>query len=475
MSQQLTRELQSSRRTARTMRPSRPSPARPERPTRPTRSASSRAGSTARSAGGRPHLKALPAVRPDRSPAPAAATLLEHRVLLGSVFGLCLIGLPIVLSASAVPSVQAGSSVYSLFLKQSLFLAIGLGVAAVAARVRADVLRRLRFVLPLASISLLIAVFMPGIGHDAGGSSRWIGAGPIQIQPSELMKLAIIVFAADLLARRAKRADHWRAVVLPLLQLLAFAGILIMKQPDLGTCIVIFCITFALMFAAGLPVRVIGTSFVLVAIPGAALALSASYRRDRLLSFVNPFAHASGTGYQVVQSLVTLGQGGLKGNGVGGSVSTWGYLPNGHTDFIFAVIGGNLGIVGTIAVIAGFAAFGWAGFRVAQRETDPFTRYVAIGITCWILAQAVINIGGVIDALPVTGIPLPFISYGGSALVLAMAGAGILAGIARRQVAATRPVPVRPARKAAEPPHRWSPAGKTPGMRNRRHAVSGTP
>ena len=177
---------------------------------------------------------------------------------------------------------------------------------------------------------------------------------------------------------------------------------------------------------------------------GAVLALGASYRRDRLLSFVDPFAHAGGTGYQVVQGLVTLGQGGLKGDGVGASVTTWGYLPNGHTDFIFAVIGGNLGILGTVGVLAGFAAFGWAGFRIARREKDPFTRFLAIGITCWIIAQAVINIGGVVDVLPVTGIPLPFISYGGSALVVAMAGAGILLGIARRQVA----VPAVGARRA---------------------------
>ena len=426
----------------------------------------------------RPATRTSPKPTTRTSPKPAStasaakATLLEYRVLLAAVFGLCLIGLPIVLSASAVASVQGGSSVYSLFVKQSMFLGVGVLAAVVASRIRADVLRRLRFVLPFAAIVLLIAVFMPGLGHDAGGSSRWIGAGPIQIQPSELMKLGVIVFAADLLARRARRPDHWRAVVLPLLQLVAFAGILIMKQPDLGTCIVILCITFSLMFAAGLPTRVIGTAFLTLAIPGTALALDASYRRARLLSFLNPFAHAGGAGYQVVQSLVTLGQGGLKGNGVGGSVTTWGYLPNGHTDFIFAVIGGNLGILGTIGVIAGFAAFGWAGFRVAQREEDPFTRYVAIGITCWILAQAVINIGGVVDALPVTGIPLPFISYGGSALVLAMTGAGILVGIARRQVPAAT-VPVRAARpRPGERPA--ATGGKTAGVRRRWPAISGT-
>ena len=384
---------------------------------------------------------------------PKAATALERRVLFGSVFCLCLVGLPIVLSASAVLSLNSGSSVYSLAEKQALFLCLGGVAALVASRIPMSTLRRFRFVLPGVTIALLIAVFMPGLGHGAGGSSRWIGVGPIQIQPSELMKLAVVVFAADLLARRAQRPDHWRAVVVPLLALVGFAGVLIMKQPDLGTCIVIVCITLALLFAAGVPSRLVGGALLLVAVPGTILALSASYRRARLLSFLNPFSHASGSGYQVVQSLVTLGQGGLSGSGVGGSATTWGYLPNGHTDFIFAVIGGNLGLIGTFGVIAAFAAFGWAGFRVAAREADPFTRYVATGVTCWILVQAVINMGGVVDALPVTGIPLPFISYGGSALVVALVGAGLLTGIARRQVA-VEAVPLRPVRPVAQAPAR---------------------
>ncbi len=413
---------------------------RPTRPTGPTVTRGTpRAAPTARAprATTRAPSPGLRAV----SSAPKPATHLEHRVLVGSVFCLCLIGLPIVLSASAVISIQSGASPYSLFERQAMFLVLGLVAALVASRLRMERIRRYRNWLLAGALGLLVAVFLPGLGHNAGGSSRWIGAGPIQIQPSELMKLAVVLFAADLLARRGDRDDPGRAVVQPLLILLGFAGVLIMKQPDLGTCMVITCITFSLMFAAGLPVRLVGGAFALTGGVGAILALDASYRRARLLSFLNPFAHAGSSGYQVVQSLVALGQGGLQGNGIGGSPSTWGFLPNGHTDFIFAVIGSNLGIIGTMTVIGLFAAFGWAGLRVAHRERDPFTRYVAIGITCWIVAQAAINIGGVIDALPVTGIPLPFISYGGSALVVAMVGAGVLTGIARRQVRA--PVVVR--------------------------------
>jgi len=343
---------------------------------------------------------------------------------------------------------MAGGSPWSYVIRQCIYMCIGVTGAVVASRVPARVLRKLRFILPFTALTLLVVVFVPGVGHYAGGSSRWIGVGPIQVQPSEFMKLAMVVFAADLLARRAKRPDQWRAVVQPLLLLMGLAGVLIVRQPDLGTAIVLGCITFSMMFAAGVRLPILAGSGVAVFGIGACLALSASYRRDRLLSFVHPFAHASTTGYQVVQSLATLGLGGVTGSGVGASVTPWGFLPNAHTDFVFAVIAGNLGLVGALAVLAGFAAFGWAGLRIAARERDPFARYVAAGITCWVLAQAVINIGGVIDALPVTGIPLPFMSYGGSALGVGLFGVGVLLGIARRQSEA-RPEKRLPRREPA--------------------------
>ena len=371
----------------------------------------------------------------DRSSAGASRTTgsAEHRALLVATGGLLLIGLPIVLAASSVQAVLAGSSPWRDFVRQCIFVVLGLVAATLASRVPPETIRRFRFVLPLGVLSLLVVVFLPGIGHYAGGSSRWIGVGPIQVQPSELMKLALVVFGADLLARRARRRDELQAVVIPLVALLGVAGVLIMKQPDLGTTIVLCCITFGLLFAANVRLRLICSVAAVVGVVGSGLALRSAYSRARLLSFVDPFAHASGSGYQVVQSLATLGLGGPLGDGVGASPTTWGYLPNSHTDFVFAVLGGNLGLAGSLAVIAGFAAFGWAGIRVAARERDPFCRFLAVGITVWILCQAIINIGGVLGALPVTGIPLPFVSYGGSALVVAMTGAGVLVGIARRQ------------------------------------------
>jgi cell division protein FtsW len=391
-------------------------------------------------AGVRTRLRVVPepkveaaAKRTAKSPA-GSPTSIEFRVLLLSIAGLTLIGLPMVLSASSVLSMASGSSAYSYFERQCIFVLAAVLVGLVTYWwLPTSRLRHLRFVLFFGVMALLVVVFLPGVGHYAGGSSRWIGVGPIQIQPSELMKISIVVFAADLLARRAHRSDYWSAIVRPLLIALAAAAGLIMAQPDLGTTIVISCIIFVMMFSAGVPVRLLGATLAVLAAPVGYYALHAAYRRDRFLSFVNPFAHAAGTGYQEVQALSTLGMGGLAGNGVGGSATTWGYLPNAHTDFVFAVIGGNLGLVGSIVVIALFGLFAWAGFRLAAREQDPFSRYVAVGITCWILCQAVINVGGVIDALPITGIPLPFISYGGSALVAEMAGAGVLLGIARLQ------------------------------------------
>jgi cell division protein FtsW len=358
---------------------------------------------------------------------------MEQKVLVLAIGGLCAIGLPMVLAASAVLSIDSGLAPYAMLERQAMFLAAGMLVAFAASRVALQTLRRWNVVLFLVGLGLLTAVLVPGVGQSSGGASRWIPAGPLQIQPSELMKIAMVLFAADMLARRSKRTDYWAAMVRPLGFALVLAAGLILLQPDLGTAIVVSCVVVVLLFAAGVPMRLLGATFGAGGLFAVAYALHAPYRRDRLLSFVNPFAHASGTGYQVVQSLSALGMGGVRGSGVGASAATWGYLPNAQTDFVFAVVGGNLGIAGSTAVIALFGAFAWAGLRIAYRETDPFTRYVALGVTTWICVQAVINVGGAIDALPVTGIPLPFISYGGSALIMELAGAGLLYGIARRQ------------------------------------------
>ena len=265
--------------------------------------------------------RAMKLVNGGARPAPqrrSARLSLEAKVLLTSVAGLCLLGLPIVLSASAPGAILAGGSPWSYVIRQCIYMGFGVSAAVVVSRTPVAIIRKLRFVLPLVALGLLVVVFMPGIGHYAGGSSRWIGIGPIQLQPSELVKVAMVVFAADMLARRAKRRDQWNAFVRPLLSFMAVAAVLIVRQPDLGTAIVLGCITFSMLFAAGTRLRLLVVPGGAVCAIGAAVALSATYSRDRLLSFVNPFAHASTSGYQVVQSLATLGLGGVTGSGVGG-------------------------------------------------------------------------------------------------------------------------------------------------------------
>jgi cell division protein FtsW len=354
-----------------------------------------------------------------------------------------------VLAASTLVSVQQYGSTWGLFERQLMWMAAGTVAFVVGQRVNPLLLRRLRLVLLFGTLALLVAVLVPGVGQLAGGSSRWIGTGELRIQPSELMKLALVVFAADLVARRERPHEtakqHWRSIVRPMLILLLFCGILIMKQPDMGTAIVLCCITFGVIYSGGVRVRVLGTVLGAVAFLGTVLALAAPYRRARLLSFLDPLAHASGSGYQVVQSLVALQQGGVTGAGVGRSSAPLGFLPNAHTDFVFAVVGSELGLIGGLAVIVLVGLFAWHGTRVAARAGDRYSSLLASGITWWIVCQAAINIGGVVGVLPVTGIPLPFVSFGGSSLVVNMLAAGLLTGIARRNAArAERPQLGRP-------------------------------
>jgi cell division protein FtsW len=346
---------------------------------------------------------------------------------------LCAVGLVMVLSASAYTSLEYYGSVWTIFERQVLWMALGALALGVTARIHYVRWRRLRMVMLIGTLGLLVAVLVPGVGVSAGGSSRWIGFGQLRLQPSELMKLAIAVFAADLLARRAKRVHKTRDVVAPLLTVLVVAGVLVLRQPDMGTAIVLACITFTLLYAGGVPLRPVLKALVVVSVAGLIVGVAEPYRRARLLSFLNPFAHAKGSGYQVVQSLVGLGSGHLYGLGLGGGREKWGLLPNAHTDFIFSVIGEEAGLVGTLLVLLLFSALAWYGFRAATRAPDRFGGLLAVACTCWITSQAVINIGAVIGLLPVTGIPLPFVSFGGSSLVITMVAAGILANIAAHE------------------------------------------
>jgi cell division protein FtsW len=353
-------------------------------------------------------------------------------VLVALVVALCIFGVAMVGSASEVVSIVTYGTSWAILLRECLWLVVGGVVFVVACRVDYRRWRQWSSVLMVATLFLLLAVLVPGVGTTSGGSTRWLGFGPLILQPSELMKLALALAGADLVARREREGSH-RRVVGPLLLLTALAGGLVLMQPDMGTAMVIGAITLALLFASGVPMGPIMK--LLAALGGLALivGLVDPYRRARLLSFLNPKAHASGSGYQVYQSLIGLGSGHIFGQGFGNGREKWGYLPNPHTDFIFSVVGEELGLIGALCALALLFGFVWFGLRAASRAPDRFGGLLGVALVAWIAAETLINIGAVVGVLPVTGIPLPFISYGGSSLVLTLLAAGILVSIARRE------------------------------------------
>jgi len=374
----------------------------------------------------------------DRTTGRAGWVAALHRVptatvILALVTVLCIIGLVMVGSASTVISIETYGSPWSIFIRECLWMVLGAAVLLFALRFDYHRWQRLSRPLLVVTFFLLLVVLVPGIGTHAGGSSRWIGFGPIVIQPSELMKLALAIAGADLITRREKQGGTYRTIVGPVLILTVLAAGLVIVQPDLGTAVVIGCISLVLLFASGVPMRPVLKLGGILAAVALVAGMIDPYRRQRLLSFLNPGAHSSGSGYQVLQSLIGMGSGGVFGVGLGNGSEKWGYLPNAHTDFIFSVVGEELGLIGALCVVALLAAFVWAGTRAALRAPDRFGQLLGLALAAWIASEAVINVGAVVGLLPVTGIPLPFISYGGSSLVITMLAAGILANIARHE------------------------------------------
>lgn len=366
--------------------------------------------------------------RPAADPGDARTTALPLVAVVGV---LNVIGLMMVLSASNVAALRDYGSSWFFFTRQAIWVAVGIVVMVVCART--DYRRWRALGLPLVGISavLLLLVLIPGVGISVHGSSRWLGAGFIRMQPSELAKLAVLLFAADLLARRRDKGDL-SSPLKPVLVVVGLIAALVMKQPDMGTTLAIGTIVMALLFLVGVPLRtMVG---LVAAAAGAAFVVGMvePYRRARLMSFMDPFADGQNSGYQVVQSLVGLGSGQLTGVGLGASRAKWGFLPNAHTDFIFAVIGEEMGLLGAVVVVALFAAFAVIGVRTALRCPDTFGMLLAGGVTAWLVGQAIINISTVCGLLPVTGVPLPFVSLGGSSTVIAMAAVGLMVSVARR-------------------------------------------
>lgn len=341
---------------------------------------------------------------------------------------LCLIGVVMVLSASSITSLTQYGSPWHFFLRQWMWLIVGSIGFFVAIRVPHEKWRRLARVGMYVTMGLLLAVLIPGIGVRANGASRWLGTSSIQIQPSELAKLVLILYAADLLDRRGHR--DWKYQLAPVVACLLVLIIFVMAQPDMGTTIVLVFIAAAMLYTAGMPMKPMAGLGGAGAVCAYVMAKAAPYRWRRLTSFTNPFKDASGAGYQSVQGLLALSHGHVLGVGLGSSIASYGYLPNAQTDFIFAVIGEETGMVGGIFLSGLFVTLALVGVRITCRAGTRFAALTAAGITAWLVCQALINIGAVVGLLPVTGVPLPFVSFGGSSLVISMFGAGILANIA---------------------------------------------
>jgi cell division protein FtsW len=362
---------------------------------------------------------------------------------------LSLIGSVMILSASSVAALDLGGSSFAVFFKQCAWLV--LGIICLVASAKVDYHRWAGWVpmLVLGSFGLLVAVLVPGLGINVNGAQRWIGAGELQIQPAEPAKLALIVFIAALVAREQDRIYHFHAVLRPALVVLAGFVCLLMLQPNLGTSAVICLMAGCMLLWAGIPLRILGVLGTAAIALGVVFALSADYRRDRLTGFLNPWEDAGDTGYQTIQSLIGVASGGLTGTGLGESRAKWGFLPEAHTDFVFAIIGEELGLVGALIVVGLFASMIGCGVRIAGRAQDPFGTMLAVGVTAWFAVQAFVNVGAVLGILPITGVPLPFVSFGGSSLLTTMAAAGILVNVAFQGSPPQHPVRARIAARRA--------------------------
>ncbi len=349
------------------------------------------------------------------------------------VVGLTLFGLVMVLSASSVTSLyQLDASPYFQFQRQLMWAALGAVSFLVTSRLDYRLLQRVAGPFLVLSMLLLVAVLIPGVGRNINGSSRWLGVGPVVFQPAEFAKLALIMFVADLLTRRAKQMDRSDLTIRPVLVVLAILGGLLLLQPKLGTPIVLASVAFMMLFVAGARIdHLMGWATV-----GAALATffaySAPYRRDRILAFLDPWADAQGFGLQTIQSQVGIASGGLLGVGLGAGRAKWGFLPYAHSDFIFAIVAEEVGLIGAAALILGFLMLGYLGMRAAIKAPDRFGMLLAAGLTSWLMIQAFLNIGMAIGQMPITGEPLPFVSAGGSSLLTTLTAAGVLTSVARR-------------------------------------------
>jgi cell division protein FtsW len=371
--------------------------------------------------------------------------LTSYYLIIGITVLLLGLGLVMVLSTSSVQDLAEGLPAYSDFKKQLLGALVGLPVMYFAARSSPRLFRAIAYPLLGVSILGLLLTLIPSVGKSAYGASRWIAVGPLQLQPSEFAKLGLVLWGADLLARkeRLRQLEDWRHLLIPLLPGAGLLAVLVMLGDDLGTTFVLLVIFITLLWVIGTPGRIFGGMLALMGLILVLLAVTSSYRLKRLTGFVNQQGGPMGPNMQGIQGKYAVGSGGLFGVGLGASGEKWGYLPESTSDFIFAIIGEELGLVGTLCVCVLYGGLGFAGLRVARRVQDTFSRLAAAAITAWIVMQAIVNIGAVIGVLPITGVPLPLVSAGLSSLLVTMVALGMLMSFARREPGAREALAAR--------------------------------
>lgn len=374
--------------------------------------------------------------------------LTAYYLLLGASALLLTIGLIMVLSASSVYSYQqnAGDS-YAVVKRQLMWVALGLPCAWVASRLSQRWIRRLAW--PGYFVSLVLLLLTAFLGVSRNGNQNWLGVGPVIIQPSEIAKLALILWAAHVYAHKDRRLGSLHEVMMPVVPGLLLATGLVVFGHDLGTALVLFAILLGMLWVVGAPARFFVLCISLVSVGAIFLASTSSERLARITNFADPFKDFHDTGWQPAHGLYALSTGGWFGQGIGASQQKWGDLPEAHTDFIFAVLGEELGLVGTLLVIVLFLTIAYAALRIARETKDPFVRYATFGIVVWLLGQMIINIGMVLALMPVIGLPLPLVSYGGSSLVPTLVALGLVIGFARREPEAARALAQRKRARSA--------------------------
>ena len=375
--------------------------------------------------------------------------------LIIAIAGLLAFGLIMVYSSSVVTAYTAYRNQFYFFFKQLFSACIGLAAMLILMRVDYHVLRALSVPALGGAVVLLAAVLVPGIGSEVYGAQRWISLGQFQLQPSELAKLALVLYIAHWMTSKREQVSDFANGLLPFGVLLTIVVALLMKQPDMGTTIVIVTTAVAIFFVAGASLTHLALLSGIGAFAGVLLIRVAPYRMERLTAFVDPWANPQAASYHVVQSLLAFGAGGATGVGLGVGRQKFFHLPFPHTDSIFAVVGEELGLIGTVPVVLAFLFFAYRGLRIAWYAPDQFGRLLAVGVTGGIAFQAMLNMAVLTSSVPFTGITLPFISYGGSSLISTLAACGVLLNVSRQTVATSPGVGTAIGRSGTESRHLW--------------------